>query len=129
MENPPCKKHFVLVHGACQGAWCWYKVKPLLEVSDHRVTVLDMAASGINLKKIHDLQTFADYCEPLIEFMKSIPDDHKVILVGHSLGGINIAMVMEMFPYKIELAVFLTAFMPDTHHTPSFVFDQNRVIE
>ncbi|KAL2906139.1 Methylesterase 3 [Bienertia sinuspersici] len=124
MENSSYKKHFVLVHGACHGAWCWYKLKPLLEASGHHVTMLDMAASGINLKNIHDLETFADYSEPLIKFMESIHDDQKVILVGHSLGGVNLAMVMEMFPHKIELAVFLTAVMPDTDHLPSFVFDE-----
>ncbi|KAL7240066.1 hypothetical protein ACSBR2_005848 [Camellia fascicularis] len=30
--------HFVLVHGACHGAWCWYKLKPLLESHGHKVT-------------------------------------------------------------------------------------------
>ncbi|CAO2827970.1 unnamed protein product [Amaranthus hypochondriacus] len=118
------EKHFVLVHGACHGAWCWYKVKPLLEAAGHHVTVLDMGASGINHKKINDLKTIHDYSEPLIEFMTSLPDDQKVILVGHSLGGLNLAVVMDMFPYKIEVSIFLTAFLPDTDHTFSFIFDQ-----
>ncbi|XP_057541724.1 salicylic acid-binding protein 2-like isoform X1 [Amaranthus tricolor] len=123
MENCS-KKHFVFVHGACHGAWCWYKVKPLLKAAGHRVTAVDMAASGIELKKIHDLQTMRDYSEPLIQFMRSVPDDEKVILVGHSLGGFNIAVAMEMFPHKIEVAVFLAAFMPDSRHTPSFIFEK-----
>lgn len=126
MENSSSssKKHYVLVHGACHGAWSWYKVKPLLEAAGHRVTVLDMAASGINLKKINELHTLRDYSEPLIQLMASLTDDHKVILVGHSLGGLNLALAMEMFPQKIEIAVFLAAFMPDTRNTPSFIFDQ-----
>ena len=123
-SNSCCKKHLVLVHGACHGAWAWYKVKPLLEAAGHGVTVLDMAASGIHPKKIHDLQTIHDYSEPLIQLIASLPDDQKVILVGHSLGGINLALVMEMFPHKIEIAIFVTAFLPDTQHTPSFIFDQ-----
>ncbi|KNA02788.1 hypothetical protein SOVF_215370, partial [Spinacia oleracea] len=123
-DNNSCTKHFVLVHGACHGAWCWYKVKPLIEAAGHHVTPLDMAASGINLKKIDEIQTLKEYTEPLIQFLTALPDDQKVILVGHSLGGFNIAMAMEMFPLKIETAVFLTAFMPDHVHTPSFIFDQ-----
>lgn len=39
-------KHFVLVHGLCHGAWCWYKLAPLLEAAGHRVTAVDLAASG-----------------------------------------------------------------------------------
>lgn len=123
-DSSSSKKHFALVHGACHGAWCWYKVKPLLEAAGHRVTLLDMAASGINLKTIHELQTVRDYSEPLLQFLASLPDDQKVILVGHSLGGLNLAVAMETFPHKVEVAVFLTAFMPDHDHTPSFIYDQ-----
>ncbi|XP_074295410.1 salicylic acid-binding protein 2-like [Silene latifolia] len=117
-------KHFVLVHGACHGAWCWYKLKPLLQNAGHRVTALDMAASGINPKRIDELLTLRDYSEPLIQFLESLPHDQKVILVGHSLGGLNLSTVMEMFHEKIEIAVFLSAFMPDHQHTPSFIFDK-----
>ncbi|XP_021751892.1 salicylic acid-binding protein 2-like [Chenopodium quinoa] len=34
------------------------------------------------------------------------------------------ALAMEMLPHKIEIAVFLLAFMPDYVNTPSFIFDQ-----
>lgn len=117
------KKHFVLVHGACHGAWCWFKLKPLLESFGHRVTALDLAASGINPKQLHQLRTFADYTYPLLEFMASIPLHEKVILVGHSFGGMSLALAMEKFPEKILVAVFLTAFMPDTVHPPSYVLE------
>ncbi|RVW57637.1 Salicylic acid-binding protein 2 [Vitis vinifera] len=40
------ERHFVLVHGACHGAWCWYKVATLLRSAGHRVTALDLAAAG-----------------------------------------------------------------------------------
>ncbi|KAL8473632.1 hypothetical protein ACS0TY_030468 [Phlomoides rotata] len=116
--------HIVLVHGACHGAWCWYKVKPLLEAAGHRVTALDMAASGIDSRSLHDLRSFADYTQPLMELMASIPAEEKVVLVGHSLGGLNIAHAMDMYPHKIKTAVFLAALMPDSTHPPSYVLDQ-----
>ncbi|KAI5316687.1 hypothetical protein L3X38_036394 [Prunus dulcis] len=53
------QKHFVLVHGACHGSWCWYKIKPRLESAGHRVTALDLAASGINTKAIQDVPLFS----------------------------------------------------------------------
>ncbi|KAL7231872.1 hypothetical protein ACSBR2_009991 [Camellia fascicularis] len=111
--------HFVLVHGACHGAWCWYKLKPLLESHGHKVTALDLLASGINMKKIEELRTLYDYTEPLMEVMESLSLGEKVVLVGHNLGGLNLALAMDKFSQKIYVAVFLTAFMPDTVHKPS----------
>ncbi|KAJ0097112.1 hypothetical protein Patl1_28787 [Pistacia atlantica] len=118
------QKHFVLVHGANHGAWSWYKVKPRLEAAGHRVTALDLAASGINMKSIHEVLSFYDYTEPLLEILASLPPDEKIILVGHSLGGLSLALAMDKFPEKISVAVFLTAFMPDTNHNPSYILEQ-----
>jgi len=117
-------KHFVLVHGACHGAWCWYKLKPRLESAGHKVTVLDLAASGINPRKIEDVHTFSQYSEPLLQLLATIPPNEKVILVGHSLGGLNIALATEKFPEKVAVAVFLTAFTPDIEHQPSYVLEK-----
>ncbi|XP_021809465.1 putative inactive methylesterase 20 isoform X2 [Prunus avium] len=111
--NPDAqKKHFVLVHGAGHGAWCWYKLSALLISAGHHVTALDLAASGDNPKQINQVHCFADYVEPLIEFMESLPPEDRVILVGHSMGGASISIAMERFPEKISVAVFATAVMP-----------------
>ncbi|QCD81679.1 salicylic acid-binding protein 2-like [Vigna unguiculata] len=117
-------KHFVLVHGACHGAWSWYKLKPRLESAGHKVSVLDLAASGTNMHKIEDVHTFSHYSEPLLQLMATIPSNEKVILVGHSLGGLNIALAMEKFPEKVAVAVFLTAVVPDIKHNPSYVLQK-----
>ncbi|KAK3222962.1 hypothetical protein Dsin_009987 [Dipteronia sinensis] len=124
MAEAKNQKHFVLVHGASHGAWCWHKLKPRLEAAGHRVTTLDLAASGINMKSIQDVHTLYEFTEPLLEILASLPDNDKVILVGHSLGGQNLALAADKFPEKISVAVFLTAFMPDTAHKPSYVIDQ-----
>ncbi|XP_022741115.1 methylesterase 10-like [Durio zibethinus] len=106
------ERHFVLVHGACHGAWCWYKVATQLESMGHQVTALDMAASGIHPKQVHEIHSISDYFEPLTEFMASLPPEERVILVGHSKGGYCISAAMERFPEKVAVAVFATAFMP-----------------
>lgn len=118
------QKHLVLVHGANHGAWSWYKVKPLLEAAGHRVTAIDLAASGINVKRIQDVHTMNDYTQPLLDVLASLPPNEKVMLVGHSLGGLNLAVAAEKFPEKISVAVYLTAFMPDTKNKPSYVLEQ-----
>ncbi|CAA2993968.1 salicylic acid-binding 2-like [Olea europaea subsp. europaea] len=118
------QKHFVLVHGACHGAWCWYRLQSLLEAEGHCVTAIDLAASGINPIKLDELRTFSEYTMPLFEVMESIPPDEKVVLVGHSLGGMNMAFAMEKYPQKISVAIFIAAIMPDTVHTPIYFFEQ-----
>ena len=118
------QKHFVLVHGACHGAWCWFKLKPLLEAAGHRVSAFDLSASGTNTKVIQQVTSLSDYTLPLLEFMAAVPAEEKVVLVGHSLGGMNIALAMDKFPEKVAVAVFLTAFMPDSVHKASYVIDK-----
>ncbi|XP_050291595.1 methyl jasmonate esterase 1-like isoform X2 [Quercus robur] len=106
------ERHFVLVHGACHGAWNWYKVVTLLKSAGHKVTALDLAASGIHPKQAHELRSLSDYLEPLMEFMASLPAEERVILVGHSFGGACNSVAMEKFPEKISVAVYATALMP-----------------
>ncbi|KAF2293009.1 hypothetical protein GH714_034997 [Hevea brasiliensis] len=97
--------HFVLIHTICHGAWVWYKLVPLLEAAGHNVTTLDLAASGIDQRQIEQIGSFDDYSEPLLTYMASIPKGKKVILVGESCGGLNIAIVADKYPEKIAAAV------------------------
>ncbi|GAB2282536.1 hypothetical protein Dimus_017077 [Dionaea muscipula] len=120
------RKHFVLVHGSCHGAWSWYKLIPLLKAAGHRVTAVDLAASGINTKSIHEVEGLRHYTEPLLDLLAVLPPEEKVVLVGHSYGGMSLALAADNFPQKIDAAIFVSAFMPDTVHPPSHVLDQLR---
>ncbi|RZC23675.1 Salicylic acid-binding protein 2 isoform A [Glycine soja] len=62
---------------------------------------LDLAASGINMKKIEDVDTFSQYSEPLLHLMATIPKNEKV-----------------------AVGVFLAVFAPDTDHQPSYVLEK-----
>ncbi|KAL3529871.1 hypothetical protein ACH5RR_009193 [Cinchona calisaya] len=124
VANSKQKKHFILVHGVCHGAWCWYKLKPLLESAGQKATAIDLSASGINTKRLDEIHSLHDYSFPLMELMATIPTDEKVILVGHSYGGLNLALAMENYSEKISVAVFVAAMMPDIVHAPSYPLDQ-----
>ncbi|XP_059624710.1 salicylic acid-binding protein 2-like [Cornus florida] len=124
MEVGKQQKHFVLTHGACHGAWVWYKVKPEIEAAGHLFTAVNLAASGINSKQLDDVRSLHDYTLPLLEVLEAIPQGEKVILVGHSGGGMSAALAMEKYPEKISVAVFLNAIMPDSTNGPSFVLDK-----
>ncbi|KAB1998219.1 hypothetical protein ES319_D12G074200v1 [Gossypium barbadense] len=54
------KGHFVLIHGASHGAWCWYKVIPQLKSVGHKVTAMDMAGAGIHPKQVHEFKEKMD---------------------------------------------------------------------
>jgi pimeloyl-ACP methyl ester carboxylesterase len=97
-------KHIVLVHGACLGGWSWFKVAPALR----------------------EVPTFRDYTGPLLELLASLPDGDRVVLVGHSLGGLSVALAAETFPDKVAAVVFLCAFMPDCAARPSHVLEKVR---
>ncbi|KAL5061510.1 hypothetical protein RYX36_023247 [Vicia faba] len=104
-------EHFVLVHGAYHGAWCWYKVATMLKSAGHNVTTVELAASGINPIQVQEIRQISQYYEPLMTFMESLPPNEKVILVGHSIGGVSASVAMEKFPHKISVAVFVTAYV------------------
>ncbi|KAI8032118.1 Methylesterase 17 [Camellia lanceoleosa] len=106
--------HFVLVHGISGGSWCWYKIRCLLENSGYKVSCIDLKASGIDPSQVDTILSFQDYNKPFMDFMSSLPDHHKVILVGHSAGGLSITEATHKFGEKIRLAIYLGATMLKT---------------
>ncbi|XP_024635896.1 methylesterase 8 isoform X2 [Medicago truncatula] len=102
-------KHFVLVHGPFHGAWSWYKVATMLKSAGHNVTTIELAGCGISPIQVQEIHSISQYYEPFMTFMESLPPKEKVILVGHSFGGIPLSVAMEKFPNKISVAVFITA--------------------
>jgi alpha-beta hydrolase superfamily lysophospholipase len=121
------RHHFVLVHGLCHGAWCWYKVATALESAGHRVTTLDLAASGVHPSRLHEVRSFEHYSRPLLDAVAAAPDGDRLVLVGHSFGGHNLALAMERFPRKVAVAVFVSAPMPVPGRPMSTVLEQVQI--
>ncbi|WVZ68555.1 hypothetical protein U9M48_017484 [Paspalum notatum var. saurae] len=117
-------RHIVLVHGACLGGWSWFKVATPLRAAGYRVDTPDLAASGVDPRPLREVPTFRDYTQPLLDLLASLPPGDRVVLVGHSLGGVNVALAAETFPDKVAAAVFLCAFMPDCKERPSHVMEK-----
>ncbi|PON49203.1 Methyl esterase [Parasponia andersonii] len=114
MKSEPTEsvKHFVLVHGSCHGAWSWYKLVALIKSSGHKVSALDLGASGVDGRQAKELRSISDYFRPLRDLMACLAGHERVVLVGHSLGGLAISQAMENFGSRISVAVFVTALMP-----------------
>ncbi len=99
---------FILVHGAWHGAWCWYKVVPLLEKAGHRAIAVDLPGLGRDRTPLRDvsLQSYVDRVGAAIDQQPG-----RAILVGHSRGGIVISQTAEQRPARIEKLVYLAAFL------------------
>ena len=100
--------HFVLVHGAWHGAWCWYRVVAALEAAGQRVTALDLPGAGIDPTPPASvtLQAQADRVIALLDTL-----DAPVILVGHSAGGTVVSLAAEARPHAIDRLVYVTAYL------------------
>ncbi|KAK8608437.1 hypothetical protein V6N13_023861 [Hibiscus sabdariffa] len=115
-------KRVVLIHGEGFGAWCWYKTIAQFEEVGLSPTALDLTGSGIDLTDTNTVTTLAEYSKPLIRYLETLPEEEKVILVGHSSGGACLSYALENFPGKISKAIFLCATMVANGQRPFDVF-------
>lgn len=112
--QPEQAKQYVLVHGAWQAPYAWQPVKASLEKQGNKVTVVELPGHG-NDQTPPSKITLDLYKQKVIETLSTI--DRKVILVGHSLGGMIISSVAEAVPEKIEKLVYVAAYLPITGQT------------
>lgn len=100
---------YVLVHGAWHGAWCWNKVVPVLEATGHRVITPELPGSGEDPTPASEV-TLEAYANKLVEVLDQ--QDEKVIMLGHSMGGMAISAAAELRPEKVAGLVYLSGFLP-----------------
>ncbi|KAM7255053.1 hypothetical protein ACFE04_020294 [Oxalis oulophora] len=105
------KLHFVLVHGSGHGAWCWFKIRTLMETSGYKVTALDLKGAGMDLTDPNAVYTFEEHNQPLIHLLSNLTNNQKVILVGHSAGGLSLTYAIHHFGDKIQMAIYVAANM------------------
>ncbi|KAF6168695.1 hypothetical protein GIB67_026581 [Kingdonia uniflora] len=111
MTKVPLIPHFVLVHGIGGGAWCWYKIRCLMESSGYKVSCVDLKSAGVDASDPNSVLTFEEYNKPLFDLLSSLPDNEKVILVGHSAGGLSVTHALHKFGKKIHLGIYVAATM------------------
>lgn len=101
--------HFLLVHGAWHGAWCWNRLTAALEHAGATVTAIDLPGHGHDSTPrsevtLDDLAQRVDWCVQEL--------DCAVELVGHSMGGAVISRAAELSPQRIAGLTYLSAFLP-----------------
>ena len=99
---------YVLIHGSWHGAWCWYKIIPLLQRAGHQVIALDLPGHGRDWTAPREV-SLQRYVESVCNVLDAQAE--SVILVGHSRGGIVISQTAEHRSDKIRTLVYLAAFL------------------
>lgn len=124
------KPGFVFVHGAWHNGACWDKVIGLLEADGFPCAAIDLPGAGANAAvpaalQAREMAALATEPSPnagvgqeertnaVTDCVEQVAErsNGKVVLVGHSMGGVTISPVAEAIADKLEAVVFLTAFM------------------
>jgi pimeloyl-ACP methyl ester carboxylesterase len=100
---------YVLVHGAWQASYVWDAVRDDLIKKGNKVIVVALPGHGSDMTPTHTL-TLNVYRDKVIAAISNAGE--KVILVGHSMGGMVVTAVAEQIPAKISRLVYIGAFVP-----------------
>ncbi|SEV88354.1 Pimeloyl-ACP methyl ester carboxylesterase [Chitinophaga sp. YR573] len=105
---------YVLVHGAWQAPYVWDAVRTDLVNKGNKVIVVELPGHGSDKTPPHTLSLDV-YRDKVMEAIATV--NEKVILVGHSMGGMVITAVAEKIPSKISQLVYIGAFLPASGQT------------
>lgn len=110
-EDEPVAKPqtYVLVHGAWQAPYVWEAVRTELVKKGNKVILVELPGHGGDMTPSHTL-TLNVYRDKVSEAISKVSE--KVILVGHSMGGMVVSAVAEQIPARINKLVYIGAFVP-----------------
>jgi pimeloyl-ACP methyl ester carboxylesterase len=109
-ETLPVKTNtYVLVHGAWQAPYVWETVKADLTKKGNKVIVVELPGHGKDSTATHTLSMDV-YRDKVVEAISAV--NEKVILIGHSMGGMVVSAVAEKIPSRISKLVCIGAFLP-----------------
>lgn len=103
--------NYVLVHGGWFGAWCWYKVVPLLQAAGHSVYTPTLTGVGEQAALLTPEIGLDTHIQDVVNLIET-KDLQQVILVGHSYSGMVITGVADRVPDRIAHLVYLDAVVP-----------------
>jgi pimeloyl-ACP methyl ester carboxylesterase len=103
--------HFLLVHGAWHGAWCWQRVLPGLIQAGHRAHAVTLTGVGERAHLLHpdiDLETHIEDVMAAMDAEELV----DVVLVVHSYAGMLGTAVADRRPERLRHLVYLDAVLP-----------------
>ncbi|MBI3979496.1 MAG: alpha/beta fold hydrolase [Chloroflexi bacterium] len=113
---------FVIVHGRGTGGWSWKRVRPLLQAAGHEVFTPTLTGLGERAHLAHpdvDLETHIQDVVGVLAW----EDLHKVVLVGHSYGGMVVTGAADRVPERLAHVIYLDARVPQDGEAVVDTFD------
>ena len=115
------KAVFVLIHGGWHNHSVWDRVTPILKANGFEALTLDLPGAGVNAIAPASAAerspiagvTQEERTQAVVALVKEAASlsDGKVILVGHSAGGMTISAVAEQVPTLLLAVVYLSGFL------------------
>jgi pimeloyl-ACP methyl ester carboxylesterase len=108
--------NFVLVHGAWHGGWCYARVAKMLRAAGHDVFTPTLTGLG---ERSHLLRADVNLDTHIQDVLNVIEWEglDRLVLCGHSYGGIVATGVADAIADKLTAVVYLDAFIPEDGDT------------
>ncbi len=103
--------HFLLVHGAWHGAWCWQHVTQALIRDGHRAHAVTLTGLGERAHLMSPAITLETHISDVVNAMES-EELHDVVLVVHSYAGMLGTAVADRLPHRLKHLVYVDAVVP-----------------
>lgn len=104
---------YVLIPGMCHGAWCFDDLAASLRHAGHHVLAITLTGVA---ERSHLMPGAVNLDTHITDVVAAIDSDsaagEKLVLVGHSYGGMVITGVADRIPDRIDSLVFVDAVVP-----------------
>lgn len=103
--------HFILVHGAWHGAWCWRRVSDALVRAGHRAHAVTLTGLGERAHLLSSTITLETHISDVINAMEA-EEMADVVLAVHSYAGMLGTAVADRLPGRLKHLVYVDAVVP-----------------
>jgi pimeloyl-ACP methyl ester carboxylesterase len=103
---------YVLIPGACHGAWCFDGLAAALRAEGHRVLAYTLTGIAERAHLLHAGVNLQTHITDVLAALSVQQNANDLVLVGHSYGGAVITGVADRIPAQVDSLVYLDAFVP-----------------
>ena len=102
---------YVLIPGACHGAWCFDDLAEGLRAQGHRVLAVTLTGIAERAHLLHAGVNLDTHVADVLAEL-AVHDVNDAVLVGHSYGGMVTTAVADRVPQQVNSLIYLDAFVP-----------------